>query len=87
VENFVAYHAARGQGPMRVRADLRKAKGLQGDLIEECLGAYPDWMLQLRKSAAKEVWRGAAERITLTSSARRDSWVTEVSRARRYERP
>ena len=23
-ENFVAYHAARGQGPLRVRADMRR---------------------------------------------------------------
>ena len=28
-ENFVAYHAARGQGPLRVRADLRR-HGLEG---------------------------------------------------------
>jgi regulatory protein len=28
-ENFVAYHAARGQGPLRMRADLRR-HGLEG---------------------------------------------------------
>ena len=30
LENFVAYHAARGQGPKRVRADLRKL-GMHGE--------------------------------------------------------
>ena len=53
VENFVAYHAARGQGPMRVRADLRKS-GLPEPLIEESLGAYPDWIAQLRKARQKK---------------------------------
>ncbi len=52
-ENFVAYHAARGQGPLRVRADLRR-KGLEGLLVEECLGAYPDWIVHLRKARQKK---------------------------------
>ena len=33
-ENFVAYHAARGQGPLRVRAELRR-HGLEGIAVEE----------------------------------------------------
>jgi regulatory protein len=52
-ENFVAYHAARGQGPLRVRADLRR-HGLEGVLVEECLGAFPDWIGQLRKAQQKK---------------------------------
>jgi regulatory protein len=52
-ENFVAYHAARGQGPVRVRADLRKS-GLSEPLIGECLDAYPDWLAQLRKARQKK---------------------------------
>lgn len=52
-ENFVAYHAARGQGPLRVRADLRKS-GLPGVLVEECLGAYPEWIVQLQKARQKK---------------------------------
>jgi regulatory protein len=52
-ENFVAYHAARGQGPLRVRADLRR-HGLEGILIEECLDAFPDWIVQLRKAQQKK---------------------------------
>jgi regulatory protein len=51
--NFVAYHAARGQGPLRVRAELRR-HGLEGDLVEECLGAFSDWIVQLRKARQKK---------------------------------
>ena len=52
-ENFVAYHAARGQGPLRVRTDLRR-HGLEGVLVEECLAAFPDWIGQLRKAQQKK---------------------------------
>ncbi len=52
-ENFVAYHAARGQGPIRVRADLRR-QGLEGILVEECLDAFPDWIVHLRKAQQKK---------------------------------
>jgi regulatory protein len=52
-ENFVAYHAARGQGPLRVRADLRR-HGLEGALAQECLDAFPDWIGQLRKAQQKK---------------------------------
>ena len=58
VENFVAYHAARGQGPARVRLGLRQ-KGLVGELVEHCLAAYPDWMLHLREVQRKKF--GAAQ--------------------------
>jgi regulatory protein len=56
-ENFVAYHAARGQGPLRVRAELRR-HGLQGSLLEECLDAFPDWIVQLRKVRQKKFGAG-----------------------------
>ena len=52
-ENFVAYHAARGQGPVRVRADLRR-HGLEGEAVEESLDAFPDWIGQLRKVRQKK---------------------------------
>jgi regulatory protein len=52
-ENFVAYHAARGQGPLRVRADLRR-HGLEGDLVGECLDAFPDWIVHLRIARQKK---------------------------------
>jgi regulatory protein len=52
-ENFVAYHAARGQGPLRVRADLRR-HGLEGTLVEGCLDAFPDWIVHLRQARQKK---------------------------------
>src|SRR5580692_3372649 len=52
-ENFVAYHAARGQGPLRIRAELRR-HGLEGAQAEECLDAYPEWISQLRKARQKK---------------------------------
>jgi regulatory protein len=53
MENFVAYHAARGQGPIRVRAELSR-RGLQGILVEECLDAFPDWLAHLRVAQRKK---------------------------------
>ena len=52
-ENFVTYHAARGQGPLRVRAELRR-HGLEGAAVEECLDAFPDWMVHLRRTQLKK---------------------------------
>ena len=53
MENFVAYHAARGQGPMRVRMELRR-HGLQGPPVEDYLAKYPEWLVQLRKTRQKK---------------------------------
>ncbi len=53
IENFVAYHAARGQGPLRVRAELRR-KGLAGPMVEECLAAYAEWIARLREARRKK---------------------------------
>lgn len=52
-ENFVTYHAARGQGPLRVRSELRR-HGLEETLVEECLDAFPDWIAHLRKARQKK---------------------------------
>jgi regulatory protein len=40
--HFVQYHRARGQGPVRIRRDL-EAFAVAGALIEDALGAVPDW--------------------------------------------
>jgi regulatory protein len=40
--NYVAYHAGRGQGPIRIAAELRR-HGLPVALIEAALAAGPDW--------------------------------------------
>ena len=53
LENFVAYHAARGHGPNRVRADLAKL-GMQGALVEEALNGYPDWIVHLQSARRKK---------------------------------
>jgi regulatory protein len=53
LENFVAYHAARGQGPLRIRVDLRR-HGLQGPQVEEYLDAYPEWINLLKKARLKK---------------------------------
>ena len=53
LENFVAYHAARGQGPLRVRLDLRR-HGLQGPVVEEYLDAFPEWIMLLKKARLKK---------------------------------
>jgi regulatory protein len=53
LENFVAFRAARGQGPERVRADLRKL-GMHGEAVETSIDAYPDWIAQLRRAREKK---------------------------------
>jgi regulatory protein len=47
--NYVSYHADRGQGPLRIAADLR-ALGLTDPLIEAALASGPDW-----RAAAREL--------------------------------
>ena len=49
----MALHAARGQGPLRVRMRLR-GNGVEGDMVEGCLEAYPEWIVQLRKARQKK---------------------------------
>ncbi len=41
-ENYVAWHAARGQGPLRIGTELRK-HGVAEALIEAALAGGPDW--------------------------------------------
>jgi regulatory protein len=49
----VSYHAGRGQGPNRLRADLRKL-GLETAEIESALHAYPDWAARLDQARQKK---------------------------------
>jgi len=52
VVSFISHHAARGQGPVRIRAGLREA-GVSGELIDRLLGeAEVDWVM-----TAREAWR------------------------------
>jgi regulatory protein len=47
-QNYVAYHAGRGQGPLRIAAELRQ-RGLAAELIEAALANGPDWRALARK--------------------------------------
>src|SRR6516164_3059176 len=47
-QNYVAYHAGRGQGPLRIAADLRR-RGLAAELIDAALESGPDWKALARK--------------------------------------
>jgi regulatory protein len=51
--NFVGLHAAKGQGPLRVRSDLSR-HGLQGQDVEEYIAAYPDWLAHLSTARQKK---------------------------------
>jgi regulatory protein len=53
VESFVALHAARGHGPVRVRADLRHM-GVSDELVETGVAAYADWLTLLRQARQKK---------------------------------
>jgi regulatory protein len=46
--NYVAYHAGRGQGPQRIRQDLR-ALGVDAALIESALESGPDFRVLARQ--------------------------------------
>ena len=48
----MAYHAARGQGPNRIRMDLRKP-GLS-TRTRSCPEAYPDWIAHLKRARQKK---------------------------------
>jgi regulatory protein len=47
-QNYVAYHAGRGQGPIRMAAELRR-RGLAAELIDAALASGPDWSALARK--------------------------------------
>jgi regulatory protein len=47
-ENYVAYHAERGQGPVRIAADL-KALDLPQDIVQAALDGGPDWRQRARE--------------------------------------
>ncbi|HUN26057.1 MAG TPA: regulatory protein RecX [Steroidobacteraceae bacterium] len=51
-ENYVAYHARRGQGPVRITASL-EALGVPQPLIAAALAAGPDWTALARAARAR----------------------------------
>jgi regulatory protein len=61
--NFVRYHSARGQGPVRIRRDL-DAVGVDAELIDSALEVVPDWAALAREvrrrrfgANAPQLWR------------------------------
>ena len=71
-QNYVAYHAGRGHGPVRIGADLREL-GLSSEVIQAALDAGPDW-----RQRAQEVRKrrfGLAEPQTWTDKARQGRFL------------
>jgi regulatory protein len=46
-EHYVSYHADRGEGPLRIEAELKEF-GLASELIQAALDAGPDWKARAR---------------------------------------
>jgi regulatory protein len=69
-ENFVSYHAARGQGPLRIASDLRDL-GLKEELIDAAIASGPDW-----RALAREV------RVRKFGLEAPDSWAEKGRQAR-----
>jgi regulatory protein len=63
-ENRVAYQAGRGQGPVRITAELR-ALGLPDALIERALEAGPDWHALARETRRRKFGREIPDGWTL----------------------
>ena len=47
-QNYVNWHAGRGQGPVRIAADLRRL-GLPEGLVDAALASGPDWPALARR--------------------------------------
>ena len=56
--NYVAYHAGRGRGPIRIGADLR-ARGLPQELIAAALEGGPDWRAAAAAARARRFGKAA----------------------------
>jgi regulatory protein len=67
VEHFIDYHANRGNGPIKVRAELRQL-GIETGLIDEFVGAYPDWIARAREARQKKF--GGREPVDYAAKAR-----------------
>jgi regulatory protein len=56
-ENYVCYHAGRGQGPLRVAAQLRE-RGVAAELIEAALERGADWHAVARLTRQRRFGKG-----------------------------
>jgi len=50
--NYVSYHVARGQGPVRIRVEL-EALGVGAGLIEAALALEQDWLARAREQRGR----------------------------------
>jgi regulatory protein len=71
-EHYVAYHAERGQGPVRIAADLR-GLGLSAEVIQAALAAGPDWRQRAREVRIRRF--GLAEPQTWTQKAKQGRFL------------
>ena len=55
-ENHVTFHAQRGQGPVRIAAELRTL-GVSAELIERALQAGPDWRQLAHRARVRKFGR------------------------------
>jgi regulatory protein len=53
VDNFIGLRAAKGRGPLALRAALRK-RGLPEELVESGIAAFPEWLPHLRAARHKK---------------------------------
>ena len=56
-QNYVSYHAGRGQGPLRIHRDL-KALGVPVAAIEAALAGGRSWLEQARQALARKFGLG-----------------------------
>jgi regulatory protein len=68
--NYVAYHAGRGRGPVRIASDLRACR-LPQELVEAALASGPDWRAQ-----------AAAVRVRRFGRPPPNSWREKARQAR-----
>lgn len=66
-ENYVNSHAQRGQGPIRIAAELRR-QGLADPLIDAALAGGPDWQELARR--ARRAKFGRQPPVSWTDKAR-----------------
>jgi regulatory protein len=57
-ERYIAFHAARGRGPLRLRRELA-ALGIDAALIDAALDAGPGWAALAREQRARKFGAGA----------------------------
>ena len=68
-QNYVAYHAGRGRGPLRIAAELRR-HGLPATLIDAALSSGPDWAALARRVRATRFGRPPASWAETARQAR-----------------